>query len=189
MTVEMLSIAATSSGSARAISAITSPRRRRWRPGATSPRPSDFNASATWPCAICSAGRMPNTSDAATPHAIVIAMTGPSTPRRFQPAMNRTMRPGMNARMTLRNAYAMPSARGIAATASSTLSSRDSRTIRARLEPSASRMAISRPRSAPRASSKLAMLAQAINSTNTPAACQRARIGGNPTSIMPPPSV
>ena len=63
------------------------------------------------------------------------------------------------------------------------------RVMRRRLAPIATRTAISRWRSASRASSRPATFAQAIKRTNPAAACHNVRIGPRPMSIIPPASV
>ena len=137
------------------------------------------------PRAICHAGSVPKIAAASAAHAIVAPIVRQSRPSRFHPAMKRTIRAGMSACMSRRLANATASAAGIAAPTSSALSTSDSRMIRPRLDPSARRIAISRSRSAARASSRFAMFAQAISSTRSPAACHSASTCGTPTSDMP----
>ena len=74
---------------------------------------------------------------------------------------------------------------GMASTASAALSISSSRTMRPRLAPRAMRMATSRWRSAPCATSRLTTLAQAISSTKMAEACHSPSTGPSPSSSIP----
>ena len=135
------------------------------------------------------AGTRPKTTAVTNASVAVKAKSRRSTFSSFQPATKRTTFAGIELRSASRLTHAMASATGTAASDTIVLSMSSSRTMRIRLAPIARRTAISRCRSAPRARSRLATLAPAINSTKTADACHSERIGPRPTSSMPCASV
>ncbi len=161
---------------ASAISAITS----RFRPvnslapptldGFTPPL---FRLPATPVLEFCSAGARPNTTPVSSATAAVNRSAFRSSridvrPSTVRPPMRRPNAVPLAGLITLSArtpTNAIPSPAAALAADSSTLSVSSCRTSRARLAPTARRMAISRLRTVPRANSRLAMFTHAINST------------------------
>ncbi len=151
---------------ARAISPTTRPRRSRVRPApAPPPRPPSVSAPRRSDRAACTAGARPNS----TPAPRAMAPVNPTTLRSRPISSTRGNHAGMmdtrpRIPHTVSTSPATP-----AMAARTRLSIRSWRLIRSRPAPSAERTAISRPRSAARASSRFATFAHAISRTNSTA--------------------
>ena len=131
------------------------------------------------------AGNSENTTIATVPSSAVASNSGMSMRMNDQPGTNRSTEAGIEAR-DRPSPIASSGIETISAiSASSSPSIRVWVKIRARLAPSASRIAYSGDRSAPRAISRLAMLAQAINSSSRAAPCQMPMNAPAPGSAMP----
>ena len=156
-----------------AICAVTRPARKRAaaRPPAICPAPARM-ALMRSSRVLCSAGKSPNTMPVMTLNAAENTITGPLTENCIVSAACG----GRRALMTLSVHCATNSDARPPTSASITLSVRRSTTRCRRVAPSARRMPISLARPAPRASSRLAMLAQAMRRT-TPVTENSSRIG------------
>ena len=168
----------TSSTMASAISRITRPDCVRWRrhpvPAAD---PASLNAALRSTRDVVSAGSTPNSMPVASATPAVNHTTPGSS---AIPAASRASAGIASApARTIARKPTTPAARPSTppATASSVLSVSNCRTTRERCAPSAARVAISRRRRCPRASSSVATLAHPINSTNTTAPVSIRRAG------------
>ncbi len=153
------------STNARATSAVTRTRRRVRLPPPAVPRPPSLSADATLVNDCWRAGARPTRRPVIRVSTAAAAKTAASTRTSFSRGAS------AGARATSASTPHMPSSRPATppAAAMTRLSVASCRTIRPRLAPSAMRVASSRRRPDARASSRLAMLAQAMSSTKVTA--------------------
>ena len=162
--------------------ATTNALRSQARRGEVEPPLSSLIAAITSGRDARSAGTRPNTSTANTESASVNANMGAPPSTCTQTGKSLT---GAKLISILPVNGTTARAANPPSNASSVHSTSSSRTRRARVTPSACRIAISRRRTAPRAKSRLATLAQAISSTTATTPISRNTTGA---SMAPPPS-